>query len=187
MFREIYVAERYDLASESDASYFTSANFSAGFCIGWQRLIPELILAQLPYGVYGMHGSSRDLPFGRGRSPMNWSLIEGRHHFITNLFKYTPGVDDGPIVDTKCFSINSSDTAETLHYKNTLAMASLVQKNIKKILSGALSVRHQKQGVPTFYPKRNLDDGLIDWHDDVNSIDRLVRVLRNHFMVLFLY
>ena len=186
-FREIYVAERYDLASDSDATYFKSKNFSAGFCIGWQRLIPEHILTHLQNGVYGMHGSSRDLPFGRGRSPMNWSLIEGRHHFITNLFKYTPGVDDGPIVDTKCFSINSSDTAETLHYKNTLAMASLAQKNIERILRGELTTKPQKQGVPTFYPKRNIDDGLIDWDDDINSIDRLVRAVAKPFYGAFSY
>lgn len=46
---------------------------------------------------------------------MNWSLIEGRKWFHTNLFKFQAGIDDGPIVDTFTFSITDADTGETLH------------------------------------------------------------------------
>ena len=122
-FSSIYVAKNYSLKSEKDEkqlkSYFKS---DLGFCIGWQRLIPLKILTTFSKGIYGMHGSSRNLPFGKGRSPMNWAIIEGRKWFHTNLFRYQDGIDNGPIVDTLAFSINNSDSIETLQYKNVISI-----------------------------------------------------------------
>ena len=63
---------------------------------GWQRLFPEWFLDSLSIGAFGMHGSAEHLPRGRGRSPMNWSLIEGRDRFYTSLFKYDAGSIPGP-------------------------------------------------------------------------------------------
>lgn len=132
LYETIYVAESYALKNQNDINYFqTDSKASIGFCIGWQRLIPGVILNSIKHGVYGMHGSARDLPFGKGRSPMNWAIIEGRRYFHTNLFKYKVGVDNGPIVDKRTFSINYFDSAETLHYKNTLAMCDLILENYK--------------------------------------------------------
>ena len=177
LFSEIFLAEDYSLKSKSSLEYFQNKSVKIGFCIGWQRLIPEDILNLFPLGIYGMHGSSRDLPFGRGRSPMNWSIIEGRSWFFTNLFKYDTGTDNGPIVDTTCFSISEADTAETLHYKNTLAMWDLIQKNIEQFNSGKVLTTQQNKGEGSFYPKRSPGDGLIDWRDDIINIDRLIRAV----------
>ena len=98
-----------------------------------------------------------------------------------------PGVDNGPIVDTNCFSIKQNDTAETLHYKNTLAMVNLVTKNIKEIMGGGIKFRAQMEKTPTFYPKRNKQDGLIDWDDDINNIDRPRRAVSKPFGGAFSY
>ena len=116
--------------------YFKQNSPYIGFAIGWQRLIPENILNCFECGVFGMHGSSQDLPFGKGRSPMNWSLIEGRKWFYTNLFKYENGIDNGDIIGKDCFSIQESDTAETLHYKNLLSFFNILKiiGHISKII-----------------------------------------------------
>ena len=99
---EVYTSHKYSLKSEEDFA-FSKNNFQIGFVVGWQRLIPENILDTF-IGVFGMHGSAMKLPKGRGRSPMNWSIIEGRKVFYTNLFKYNSGADDGDVLDTFKFS-----------------------------------------------------------------------------------
>ena len=66
--------------------------------LGWGRLVPEAVLQMLGKFACGMHGSAFGLPRGRGRSPMNWSIITGHNRFITSLFRYTPGMDDGDIL-----------------------------------------------------------------------------------------
>ena len=84
---QVYCAKTYSLKHETDIEAVCALNLDLAFVIGWQRLIPDAILQKVRIGVFGMHGSSMDLPLGRGRSPMNWSLIEDRKFFYTNLFK----------------------------------------------------------------------------------------------------
>ena len=183
LFKTIYIAESYALTSANDINHFKKLDdILLGFSIGWQRLIPEQILENFSNGVHGMHGSTKDLPFGKGRSPMNWSIIEGRNYFCTNLFRYKSGVDDGPIIDKVIFSIQSEDTAETLHYKNTLSMCAIIQKNIANLISGDIVYKDQElSDGESFYPKRNPEDGLIDWSDDINNINRLIRAVSPPF------
>ena len=180
-----YVAEKYNLNSDLDRAFFKAQNFDIGFVSGWQRLVPSEILETFGFGVYGMHGSSQDLPFGRGRSPMNWSLIEGREWFYTNLFKYVPGVDDGPIVDTACFSINPTDTAETLHFKNLSSMVALIKQNWSNLITNSVKLKPQAEAIPTYYPKRSPLDGIIDWNDTLVNIDRFIRAVSPPFAGAF--
>jgi methionyl-tRNA formyltransferase len=187
LFDKIHIAKRYDLKSDDDASFFQSAPCDLGIAIGWQRLIPPNILERFTVGVFGMHGSAQDLPFGRGRSPMNWSLLEGRGWFYTNLFSYQAGIDDGPVLDTDCFSINESDTAESLHYKNTLSMIKLLRDNWEDLAASQFRLKRQRSGEGSYYPKRNPSDGLIDWSDSICNIERLVRAVGKPFYGAFSY
>ena len=176
IFNEIYIAKSYSLKNKSDKNYFLKKNKSnLALCCGWQRLIPTKILNTYKFGVFGMHGSAKNLPFGKGRSPMNWAIIEGRKFFFTNLFKYNSGIDSGPIVDQRIFSIQKHDTAETLHYKNTIAMCDLVNENINKLFQINQSLKKQNKLFSSFYPKRKPSDSVIDWSDDIFNIERLVR------------
>lgn len=177
VYDSIYVAESYNLKNENDMEYFKKLeNCELGFCVGWQRLIPDHVLDKFVFGIHGMHGSARDLPYGKGRSPMNWAIIEDKKFFYTNLFKYETGVDNGPIVDRAIFSINKNDTAESLHYKNVLSMCHLIQKNLLSLKEGKVIYKDQNlEHGESFYPKRNPDDGRIDWKDDIHNIERLVR------------
>ena len=52
---------------------------------------------------------SRRHYIGRGRSPQNWALITGAQKFYISLFVLTEGIDDGKIVDEKCFGYNEYD------------------------------------------------------------------------------
>ena len=182
LFSDIYIAKRYDLTCEEDQKFFSESSLSdLGFVIGWQRLVPPQILDRFKNGVFGMHGSTRNLPFGKGRSPMNWSLIEDRKWFFTNLFKYSSGVDAGPIAKTDCFSINSADTSETLHYKNLTSMCKLVSESLTALLEGSIHLTPQQVGEGSFYPKRTPEDSAIDWFDSIANVERLVRAVAPPF------
>ena len=101
-----------------------------------------------------MHGSSEPLPRGRGRSPMNWSIIEGKNKFITNLFKYDEGIDSGEVVDTQIFDINPWDTIAILQHKNTISQIQLILKNLPKIIDQKIKYIPQRTDIePTYYPK----------------------------------
>lgn len=182
------LAERYDQKSHADLAFFEQEEFDIGFVNGWQRLVPDDILKTFRVGVFGMHGSAANLPIGRGRSPMNWSLIEGRRIFYTNMFKYKAGIDDGDVVDTIAFGINDQDTAETLHYKNTLSMAAMIKRNLVGFASGDLRYQVQEeQRIPTYYPKRTPDDSLIDWTGPIDNTERFIRAVAPPFNGAFTF
>lgn len=181
-------ADRYDQKSDADLEFFRREKFDIGFVNGWQRLVPDDILSAFRIGVFGMHGSAANLPIGRGRSPMNWSLIEGRKIFYTNMFKYKAGVDDGDVIDTIAFGINEQDTAETLHYKNTLSMVAMIKRNAARFASGDLHYQVQDDGLtPTYYPKRTPNNSLIDWSGPIDNIERFIRAVAPPFNGAFTF
>ena len=178
---DIYKSKTYSLKDEDDLISIKNFNIDIAFVIGWQRLIPSAILESMKIGSFGMHGSSMDLPLGRGRSPMNWSIIENRKYFYTNLFRYDSGVDSGDILDTFKFDITDRDTAETLHFKNTLAMKYLIEKNIDNLFNKKFILNKQKNVTPTYYPKRQPDNSLIDWEMGIYELERFIRAVTKPF------
>lgn len=177
----VYQANSYSLQDEQDLETIKKLEIDIGFAIGWQRLIPKEILEEVKVGVFGMHGSADNLPKGRGRSPMNWALILGRNNFFTNLFKYEDNVDGGGVLDTYRFEINSNDTIETLHFKNMLSMHTLIKKNFDAITANNFCLTKQDESEATYFPKRNPEDGFVDWNIKTEHIINLSRALAYPF------
>lgn len=183
-----YTAASYSLNTEEDFLFFKDNEIDLCFVMGWQRLIPEKILKILSIGAFGMHGSAMGLPFGRGRSPLNWAIIEGKKQFYTSLFKYDKGIDSGGVLDTYKFQINDLDNAETLHLKNSLSMLYLLKKNIDAILQRKINLIWQDENkTPTYYPKRTPSDSLIDWSLDINDLERFIRAVSYPFNGAFTF
>lgn len=185
---QVYQANYYSLKHPADQAYINGLGIDLAFVMGWQRLIPAEILAGLSIGAFGMHGSAVNLPLGRGRSPMNWSILEGRQSFYTNLFRYDPGVDSGDVVDTFKFQITNRDTAETMHFKNTLAMKYLIERNIEALVRNNFRLTKQDDTLePTYYPKRSPQDSLIDWDQEVYALERFIRAVTRPFSGAFTF
>jgi methionyl-tRNA formyltransferase len=172
-----YAARSYTLSDAQDVAFFDKARFDLLCVLGWERLIPDAVLRTLGKFACGMHGSAFGLPRGRGRSPMNWSIITGQSRFITCLFRYTPGIDDGDIIGSRAFEINDHDTIETLHQKNRIAMLQVMSESLPRIAAGEVVLTPQPGGAPSYYPKRVPGDGLIDWRASTRAIDRLIRAV----------
>lgn len=171
----IYHPEAYTFKSERDQAFFKENHFDILVQGGWQRLFPESVINSLSIGAIGLHGSSDFLPKGRGRSPMNWSLIEGKERFIMHLFLIKPGIDDGDVFDTEMFDITPYDDIETLYFKYSIVYRKMLERSLPKLMRGEVNVVPQL-GEPSHYPKRTPDDGRIDFENqDVHAIYNFVR------------
>ncbi len=171
----IYIPEKYSLTGQKDYEFFNTNKFDVLVQGGWQRLFPECLINQLKHGALGFHGSPDFLPKGRGRSPMNWSLVLGKKRFIMSLFLIKPGIDDGDIIDYIEFDINEYDDIQTLYYKYSITNRDLVVKNLPNIISGDYNVIPQS-GIPSYFDKRTENDGEINWEEkDVYEIHNLIR------------
>lgn len=183
----VTVAEKYSLKSDADRERLLALDIDLLLVMGWQRLIPDWWLESLSIGAFGMHGSSRPLPHGRGRSPMNWSLIQGKDVFYTHLFRYLPGVDDGPVVGVQTFDITPHDSCLTLHFKNTVSMVKLCAEHLPALLAGTARFHPQPGEGASYYPKREAEDGLIHWDDTTEELHNLVRAVTRPFPGAFTF
>ena len=184
---QVFHPEKYSLNCKSDKNNFSKIDIDILIVLGWQRLIPDWLLNKLTVGAFGMHGSSEKLPKGRGRSPLNWSIIQNKKYFITNLFRYKAGIDDGDIVASDKFKITKNDTGGSLQMKNTFSMIKLLSLNKLKIINNSLTYETQDNISATYYPKRRKEDGEIIWKMNASEIDRLVRAVSKPFPGAYTY
>lgn len=178
---------KYAMKNDEDQAQMLALKLDMLLVMGWQRLIPDWFLESLSIGAFGMHGSSKPLPHGRGRSPMNWSLIQNKDRFYTHLFRYRPGVDDGDIVAVQIFDITPFDDCLTLHYKNTLSMIRLAAEHLPALVAGTAAFAKQPEEGATYYPKRAAEDGLIYWEDSSLEIYNLIRGVTRPFPGAFTF
>jgi len=101
----IYYPEIYSM-DESDVNFFEELDGDLMIVNGWNRIIPGEVLDTFSHGVLGNHGSAFGLPKGRGRSPLNWSLIEELDRFLLSIIRLDANVDAGAVAATRKFDIN---------------------------------------------------------------------------------
>ena len=149
--------------------------FDIGISMGWQRLMPPSVLDAFKFGIYGFHGNCGYLPFGRGRSPLNWSIILGDTRFNLNLFRYDEKADSPNVFATEMFSITEHDDIRTAQYKNMICSKNLIRKLLAAYQKGEVIVRTQSKDYDSWYNKRTAADGKINFRDRTRNIYNLIR------------
>lgn len=172
----VFAAKSYYLRDDETVAFFAENTFDIGVVVGWQRLIPKHVLDAFKHGIFGFHGNAGYLPFGRGRSPLNWSMILGDTRFHLNLFKYDEAADSPNIFGTELFSINVHDDIRTAQYKNMICANRLIDRLLTTYLSGEeIVIRTESRDFDSWYDKRTPADGRIDWHARTRQIYDLIR------------
>ena len=180
----IYHPETYAM-TDADREHFAQFDGDLLVVNGWQRLVPGEVLETFTHGALGNHGSAMGLPKGRGRSPLNWSLIQGYDRFLLSVIRLEPGVDDGAVVTTRKFDLTVHDTIETLYYKVAVLLKEMLPEAIDAVVNGAEF--EEQPGEPTYYPKRTPDDGDIHWGDSTRDIYNLVRAVTDPYPGAFTF
>ena len=180
-----YYPERYNLSTAKDLEFFTSGKFDCLIILGWQRLIPDEIIRSLQVCGITIHGSAEGLPRGRGRSPLNWAIIEGHREFHLSLLTLEPGADAGRILATTTFDILPSDTIRTLYYKNAIASSRMLLETLPDLAPGMGEV--QDESLATYYPKRTPEDGKIVWDQPLRQTDQLIRAVTRPYPGAFTF
>lgn len=124
-------------------------------------------------GSFNLHGSL--LPAYRGRSPVNWVLVNGEQRTGVTLHHIVEAPDAGDIVGQKEVVIDFEDTAYTLYRKICATAKELLEEILPLIKKGTAPrvAQNLKQG--SYYGGRRPEDGRIDWSWPVMRIYNLVR------------
>ena len=171
----VHEADSYFLTDDKTQRFLAENEFDIGISMGWQRLIPKSVLDCFAYGIYGFHGNCGYLPFGRGRSPLNWSIILGDTRFNLNLFRYDEKADSPNVFATEMFSITPHDDIRTAQYKNMICSKNLIRRLLAAYAEGNIRVRTDSRDFDSWYEKRTAADGRIDFHERTRDIYNLIR------------
>lgn len=171
----VHEADSYFLTDEKTKGFLQENTFDIGISMGWQRIIPQSVLEHFKYGIYGFHGNCGYLPFGRGRSPLNWSIILGDSRFNLNLFRYDEKADSPNVFATEMFSITPHDDIRTAQYKNMICSKNLIRKLLAAYQEGNITIHTDSKDFDSWYDKRTALDGKVDFHERTRTIYNLIR------------
>ena len=171
----VHEADSYFLTDEKTQKFIAENAFDIGISMGWQRLIPPSVLDAFRYGIYGFHGNCGYLPFGRGRSPLNWSIILRDTRFNLNMFRYDEKADSPNVFATEMFSITPHDDIRTAQYKNMICSKNLIRKLLKAYAEDNIVIRTESKDYDSWYNKRTAADGKIDFRGRTRDIYNLIR------------
>lgn len=183
----VHEADSYFLTDDKTVRLMENNEFDIGISMGWQRLIPPSVLDKFKYGIYGFHGNCGYLPFGRGRSPLNWSIILGDTRFNLNLFRYDEKADSPNVFATEMFSITPHDDIRTAQYKNMICSKKLIRKLLADYQRGTITIKSESKDFDSWYEKRTAADGKIDFRTRTREIYNLIRGVAAPFPGAFAY
>lgn len=178
---KVHEADSYALTDDKTRKFMNENEFEIAISMGWQRLIPEYVLNQFEYGVYGFHGNCGYLPFGRGRSPLNWSIINGDTRFNLNLFRYDEKADSPNVFATEMFSLTAHDNIRTAQYKNMICSKNLIRKLLQAYKEKNIVIKTESKDFDSWYEKRTAADGKIDFKERTRNIYNLIRGVADPF------
>lgn len=138
---------------------------------GWFHMIPRSWREFAP--AYGLHASL--LPAYRGGAPLVWAMINGEKETGITMFMLDDGVDTGPIVGQRSVPIHPDDTIATLYSRIESAGLELVRAHLPRIAAGTAALTPQRPSNSGPCPQRGPEDGIIDWSQTAEAIDRFVR------------
>lgn len=134
---------------------------------GWSQIIDKHVLDVPERGFFGFHSSR--LPEGRGGAPVNWSLIDGADEVWISLFQYEPGVDSGDVLAQSSVPVEHRDDVATVFDALANEACQLASKVRDRMETNSVDTTQQSITDATYRPRRQPQDGIIDWNRDADE------------------
>lgn len=142
----------------------------------YYRHIVKKAIREIPrFGCVNLHGSL--LPRYRGRSPVNWQVLNGETESGVTLHHMVARADAGDVVGRERVEVGPDDTALDLYRKLLDAGRRLLLRHLDGILSGTAPREVQDESQATVFGGRKPEDGRIDWRRSAKEIHDLVRAV----------
>ncbi len=121
------------------------------------------------------------LPFYRGRSVLNWALINDEPEFGVTVHFIDEGIDTGDIILQERLAITDDDDYESLLTRATQACSSVLPRAVRMLAEGTFQRVPQStiHPVGTYFTRRRFGDEVIDWTRTSREVFNLVRAIRS--------
>ncbi|WP_415380067.1 methionyl-tRNA formyltransferase [Halosimplex sp. TS25] len=153
--------ETSDINSSGTVEWLRDRDPDVCLCGGWSQIIDESVLNVPSEGFLGFHSSR--LPEGRGGAPVNWALIDGSDEVWISLFYYDTEVDAGDVVAQGSVPVEPRDDVATVFDALAVEACRLLSGVYPKLAADAVRADPQSLADATYRPRRQPQDGIIDW------------------------
>jgi methionyl-tRNA formyltransferase len=139
------------------------------------KIIPQSILDIPKLGSINIHPSR--LPLYRGASPIQSQLLDGVIDSGISFILMDAEMDHGPIIQTSDFSLQSSDTFQSLHYSMFKKAAENLPHVIEGFMNGTLKPIEQDDNKATICGHITRESGYFDIENPPTKekLDRMIR------------
>ena len=146
----------------------------------YNRILPAEMLQKRPF--VNVHYAP--LPRYRGRSTVNWAILNGESETAISIHCLTEGLDAGEILAQRMVAIGARDTVSDLYERLNALQGAMLADAVERRLNGDLG-RQQDESAASYSCTRLPSDGMIDWASSTAAIDRLIRSLGGQFPYAF--
>ena len=137
------------------------------------QILPQTVLDIPPHGSINVHASL--LPRWRGAAPIQAAIRAGDAETGITIMKMDAGLDTGPILSQRATAITPDETGQSLHDKLAVLGAELLIDTLPGYLEGSIAPRPQDDALATYAPTIKKEEGIIDWTQPAETIERLIR------------
>ncbi len=137
-------------------------------------IVPGTILNYPKHGSIQYHPSL--LPRHRGKSAINWAVIQGDRKTGLTIFWVDEGIDTGPILLQKEVDIDPEDTTGSLYFNKLFPMGvNALMEALDMVKSGIAPRIIQDESQATYEPPCEEPHGRIHWDRPLAEVYNLIR------------
>lgn len=126
-------------------------DFVIGFLLWWPTILDEKIINKFQTGIVNFHPSY--LPFGRGKDPYFWSIVNDEPFGISCHF-IDKKIDSGSLIVQKKIAKDWTDTGESLREKAINELKFVIKDWVKKVIESD-------------YVLKKIDDLTVNYRKDM--------------------
>ncbi len=153
---------------------FTDLNADLAILAFVTQIVPESVFNTPKWGSICFHPSL--LPKYRGRSAMNWALINGETKTGLTLFWVDEGIDTGPILLQKEVDIGLDDTTGSLYFNKIFSLGvDAIAESVDLIKAGKPPRIVQDESQANYDPPCGDEHGQVDWSKPAPQIYNQIR------------
>lgn len=153
---------------------FRNLNADMAIVAAYGLILPQTVLDAPRLGCINIHGSL--LPHWRGASPVQHAILHGDVQTGITLMQMEAGLDTGPMIAHESTPLFPTDTTDILMMRLAHIGARMIDHFINDVAAGKdIHAVSQNDTLSTYAPMIKKEQGLVDWNDRAEIIERKIR------------
>jgi methionyl-tRNA formyltransferase len=141
--------------------------------VAYGQILPTSVIEIPPRRTVNVHGSL--LPRYRGAAPVQWAIVNGETETGVTTMLIDAGLDTGPTLLSRATPIGPAETAEQLELRLAELGAQVLIDTLEGLVDGSVAPIPQDDAKATHAPIIRKEDGIVDWSQPADAIERRVR------------